>query len=111
MINAHRGIAQIKPSYENDEIWLVWDIPEYCGREDEEESRILRPDCKIIFKEEKRIVLLEMTVPWIENREIKLQEKEEKYANIIRTLKLHLHVYRFLATTRKNNINRNFTLN
>ena len=26
-------------------------------------------------------------------------------------LKLHLHVYRFLATTRKNNINRNFTLN
>ena len=26
-------------------------------------------------------------------------------------LKLHLHLYRFLATTRKNNINRNFTLN
>ena len=28
-----------------------------------------------------------MTVPWIENREIKLQEKEDKYANIIRTLR------------------------
>ena len=26
-------------------------------------------------------------------------------------LKLHLHLYRFLATTRKNYINRNFTLN
>ena len=25
-------------------------------------------------------------------------------------LKLHLHLYRFLATTRKNDMNRNFTL-
>ena len=31
--------------------------------------------------------------------------------NIKEDLKLHLHLYRFLATTRKNYMNRNFTLN
>ena len=34
---------------------------------------------KIYFKNEKKIVVIEMSVPWIENRESKLTEKIDKY--------------------------------
>ena len=38
-----------------------------------------RPDAKIYFKNEKKIVVIEMSVPWIENRESKLTENIDKY--------------------------------
>ena len=49
---------------------------------------MLRPDGKIILKKEKMIFILEQTVPWVTNRDAKLAEKEDKYKNIIRNLKL-----------------------
>ena len=66
----------------------MWDIPEYSGTEEENEERILRPDGKIIFKRAQKVVLLEMSVPWIENRESKLIEKIEKYKDVLRNLKI-----------------------
>jgi len=79
---------QIQPRYENDDMIVLWDIPEYSGIEDEEDKKILRPDGKVIFKHDKKILLLEMAVPWIENRELKLVEKVEKYKNIVRNIKV-----------------------
>ena len=67
---------------------MLWDIPEYSGNSDEIEDRVLRPDGKIILNAEKVIYVLEQTVPWITNREDKLEEKEEKYKNIVRNIKL-----------------------
>ena len=78
----------IKPQYENEDIDMLWDIPEYTGLDNEDEDKLQRPDGKIIFKKKKIIYVLEMSVPWITNRETKLLEKEEKYRNIIRSLKL-----------------------
>ena len=66
---------------------VYWDIPEYSGEEDELELRMYRPDGKIIMKKEKRIIVVEKSVPWIENRDIKYNEKVEKYDGILRKLK------------------------
>ena len=78
----------IKPRYENDEILLLWDIPEYTGFEDEDDDKLQRPDGKLILKEKKIVYVLEMSMPWITNRETKTDEKVVKYENVIRSLKL-----------------------
>ena len=54
---------------------ILWDIPEYSGRDDDEDH-VLRPDGKIVLNVEKQIYVLEMSVPWIEHREAKFEEKE-----------------------------------
>ena len=80
---------QVKPYYENDSktIRFWWDIPEYTGREDPKDkaSRPMRPDGKLemIDENEHTLFLLEMSVPWICNRTIKLKEKENKYEHIL----------------------------
>ena len=78
----------IKPHYENDDLEVFWDIPEYSGYDNETGNGPLRPDGKIINKPEKTIYVLEMSVPWITNREVKLEEKESKYTNIVQSLKI-----------------------
>ena len=40
------------------------------------------------MKEEKAIWVLEMSVPWISNRESKFVEKEDKYIEIVQRLKI-----------------------
>ena len=84
----------IKPRYENEELTILWDIPEYSGvEEDEDENKLYRPDGKIVFNRDRKVLLLEMSVPWIENREVKLIDKVEKYESIIRNLKLEYPGY------------------
>ena len=78
----------IKPHYENDDVEVFWDIPEYSGYDSELDNGPLRPDGKIIIKSLKTIFVLEMSVPWITNRELKLDEKESKYKNIVQSLKV-----------------------
>ena len=78
----------IKPKYENDDIVLYWDIPEYSGYDDEVEEHVLRPDGKLLLKSEKRILILEMSVPWISNRATKFEEKVNKYVEIVQRLKI-----------------------
>ena len=78
----------IKPHYENKNISVYWDIPLYSGYEDEEDDKVLRPDGKIILKNLKQIFVLEMSVPWIDNRNSNFEEKVEKYKSIIQSLKI-----------------------
>ena len=78
----------IKPYYENERAKLYWDIPEYYGNEDEDGERILRPDGKIILEEKKEMYVLEMSVPWMDNRDRKFTEKEAKYVDIVQRLKI-----------------------
>ena len=75
----------IKPKYENDDLVVLWDIPEYNGNVDENEERLMRPDGKIIMKKEKTIFILEQAVPWISNREVK---------NIVRSIRLNFCGYK-----------------
>ena len=67
---------------------MYWDIPEYYGNEDEDEERTLRPDGKVILEEKKEMYVLEMSVPWMENRNTKFTEKEVKYVDIVQRLKI-----------------------
>ena len=78
----------IKPTYENKNYIINWNIPEYKGIDDEREDRVARPDGKIIMIAEKKIFLIEITIPWIENREIKFEFKKNKYMGIQSNLKL-----------------------
>ena len=78
----------MKPHYENEHYIVNWDIPEYREVDDEKEVTVPRPDGRIIMVAEKKIFLIEMTVPWIENREMKFEFKENKYKIIQTNLKL-----------------------
>ena len=79
---------KVKPSQENESCSVFWDIPEYTGRDEEDETSLARPDGKVILKTEKKIFLIEMTVPWIENREIKYEHKTNKYKTVQTNLRL-----------------------
>ena len=78
---------KVLPYYVNENIEFWWDVPEYTGR-DEESQHPPRPDGKLFInrKEDKRIYLVEMTVPWTENRPEKYSYKSEKYRNILQSL-------------------------
>ena len=80
---------EVKPRYKKDGIEFLWDSPEYSGR-DNECDHPFRPDGKLTINkaDDKRIFLIEMTVPWIQNRQEKLEYKCEKYINIINSIKL-----------------------
>ena len=89
----------VKPTYENKNISIYWDIPEYTGDLEESETNLKRPDGKIILHNEKIIFILENTVPWITNRESKLIEKETKYESVIRNLKISYPNYKVKQLT------------
>ena len=74
--------------YENEKISLYWDIPEYLGYDVEDETKVLRPDGKLIIKQQNKMFVLEMSVPWISNREVKLEKKKKKYKDLIASMKI-----------------------
>ena len=78
----------MKPYYENEIAEFWWDTPEYQGNKEEDDTKLFRPDAKLRLKQEQKIFILEMAVPWINNREIKYQEKIDKYRNVLNKLKL-----------------------
>ena len=74
--------------YVNEKAKFWWDIPEYTERDTEIEHP-QRPDGKVMINNEnsKKIFLIEMTVPWIENRDEKFEYKCRKYNNILANLR------------------------
>ena len=63
-----------KPLYKNKKGKALWDIPlcaEHAG------VRNNRIDCTVIDKERKKVMLLEMSCPWVSNREIKFAKTNE----------------------------------
>ena len=86
---------QVHPYYGNDKIQFWWNVPEYTGR-DEESQHPPRPDGKLMInlENDKRIYLLEMTVPWTENRAEKYVYKSNKYRNILQALQFEYVDYK-----------------
>ena len=66
-----------KPLYENEKGKALWDVPLYAEYAEVRNNRI---DSTVIDKEKKKVVLLEMSCPWVSNRETKCAEKTSKYA-------------------------------
>ena len=77
----------IAPHYKNEQAEVWWDLPEYTGC-DTENTRLLRPDgkLKITTPSLKKIFLIEITIPWTQNREEKYKFKNYKYRNILQNL-------------------------
>ena len=67
---------QPKPMYENDRAITYWDIPLYADNTYLKANRI---DATIVDNENKKVSVIEMSRPRVENREEKDAEKTTKY--------------------------------
>ena len=83
----------IKPEYESDEYLVHWDVPEYSGKDGESTRDAARPDGKLIMKKEKKVILIEQTIPWISNRDVKYEYKKNKYLEVQSFLRLEYPGY------------------
>jgi len=69
--------VQPTPVYQNDRAEAYWDVPVYA------ESTVVkskRVDVRLVDKDKKEVLLMEMTCPWIGNTGKKETEKTTKYA-------------------------------
>ena len=76
--------TQPKPFHENEQAAVYWDVPVYADYTEVHANRI---DARIVDKENQIVTLLEMSSPWLENREQKEKEKTLKYAPLRLELK------------------------
>ena len=74
-----------KPVYENEELKALWDVPLFA---EQVEVRANRIDAQVIDKVKKEVILIEMSCPWMENRQMKTEEKMLKYGPLRWELKL-----------------------
>ena len=65
-----------KPIYESPEAQAYWDIPVVGVSEQVQQNRV---DARFIDHEKKKVLVVEMSCPWTENREKKQEEKTIKY--------------------------------
>ena len=62
--------------YESTHVQAFWDFPVYAEHTVVYGNRV---DACIVYHKEKRVLLLEMSCPWVDNRVKKEAEKSEKY--------------------------------
>ena len=65
-----------KPMYESTHAQAFWDVPVYAEHTVVSANRV---DVRIVDHKEKRVLLVEMSCPWVDNRVKKEAEKPEKY--------------------------------
>ena len=72
--------TQPKPLYENGSAQALWDVPVYA---DSIEVKANRIDARIVDKEQKRVLAIEMSCPLLDSREMKKMEKTQKYGPLM----------------------------
>ena len=65
-----------KSVYKSEQVDAWWDVPVYA---DHQEVRANRVDARIVNHESKKVMTIEMSRPWISNREKKSEDKTTKY--------------------------------
>ena len=68
-----------KPLYENEHATAFWDVPLFADTIQVKANRI---DATVIDKTSKHVRVIEMSCPWLENREPKDFEKTTKYSKL-----------------------------
>ena len=68
-----------KPLYENEHATAFWDVPLFADPTQVKANRI---DATVIDKTSKQVRVIEMSCPWLENRESKDFEKTTKYSQL-----------------------------
>ena len=66
--------VQPKPMYENERAKAFWDVPVYAESVMVKANRI---DARIVEKERKRVAVIKMSCPWMDNRAIKDAEDSQ----------------------------------
>ena len=77
MQELYKQMLRAKTLYENEKVKTYLDVPLYA---ESTEVRCNRIDARLVYKEEKRVVVLCLGCPWILNRDLKEKEKVLKYA-------------------------------
>ena len=60
------------------EVQVYWDVS-VCG--EHQELRANRVDARIVSNRDKQVIALEMSCPWVSNRDKRTSEKTMKYAH------------------------------
>ena len=68
-----------KPLYENEHATTFWDVPLFADTTQVKANRI---NATVIDKTSKQVRVIEMSCPWLENRESKDFEKTTKYSKL-----------------------------
>ena len=84
-----------KPHYESSQAEAYWDIPVYA---EHHEVRANRVDARIVDHVKKKVLLIEMSGPWIDNRGKKDKEKTAKYGPLQWKLKHRYPDYKIEQT-------------
>ena len=79
-----------KPEYRSEQVEAWWDVPVYA---DHQEVRANRVDARIVDHANKKVLTLEMSCPWISNRQKKSEEKTMKYGPLRWELKQQYRGY------------------
>ena len=58
----------------------LWDVPVYA---DGIEVRANRINARIVDKEQKRVLAIEMSCPWLDNCKVKEMKKTQKYGPLM----------------------------
>ena len=80
-----------KPLYENENSTAFWDVPLFADTTQVKSNRI---DATVIDKTSKQVRVIEMSCPWLENRESKDFEKTTKYSQLRLELTNRYPVYK-----------------
>ena len=72
-------------------IKALWDVPLFA---EQVEVRANRIDAQVIDKVKKEVILIEMSCPWMENRQMKAEEKMLMYGPLRWELKLQYPGYK-----------------
>ena len=54
--------SKVKPYYENEITEFWWDTPKYQGNEEEDDTKLFRPDAKLRLKQERQILVRVATI-------------------------------------------------
>ena len=77
--------------YKSERAIAYWDIPFYA---DSTVVKANRTDATIVDKESETVAVLEMSCPWIQNREEKTDDKTAKYGPLLWELKQRFPKYK-----------------
>ena len=65
-----------KPIYASEDVIAHWDVSVFAEHQEVKSNRV---DAQIINSKTKQVIILEMTVPWVSNRQKTDEEKTLKY--------------------------------
>ena len=71
--------VQPKPVYQGDEVTAYWGVPVFA---EYLQVRAKRVDARFVDRENKEVMLIEMSCPWMDNRKQKEEEKTLNYARL-----------------------------